>query len=89
MHVEGLAALAEPSDHVEDLAGRVVEHLRDRALAEIEPVIRALVHLHESLQPLDRAEHARYAAIAGRRVGVVRMAGEAELCGSGDRDDRG
>jgi hypothetical protein len=29
MHVEDLAALAEPADHIEYLAGRVVEHLRD------------------------------------------------------------
>ena len=59
----------------------------DRALAEIEPVIGALVHLHEALQPLDGAEHAGHAAVARRRVGVVRMAGEAHLGGGRDRHD--
>src|SRR3984893_2926506 len=87
MHVEDLAALAEPADHLEDLAGGVVEHLGDVALTEIEPVIGALVHLHEALQPLDGAEHAGDAAIAGRRVGVVRMAGKPHLGGGRDRDD--
>jgi len=37
MHIEYLAALAEPADHAEDLAGRIVEHLGDGVLAEIEP----------------------------------------------------
>jgi hypothetical protein len=52
MDVEDLAALAEPLDYVEDLARRVVEHLGDRALAEIEPVIGALVHRDKALQPV-------------------------------------
>ena len=59
----------------------------DRPLAEIQPVIRALVHRHEPLQPLDRAEHARHAAVAGRRVGIVRMAGEAHLGRVAHRND--
>jgi len=37
MHVEDLAALAEPADHREDLAGRVIEHLGDGTLAEMRP----------------------------------------------------
>jgi hypothetical protein len=45
----------KPADHREDLARRVVEHLGDGPLAEIEPVIGALVHLHEALQPFDGA----------------------------------
>ena len=54
----------------------IVEHLADRALAEIEAVIGAFAHQHEFLQALDRAENPRHAAIAGRRIGIVRMAGE-------------
>src|SRR5437764_7757182 len=88
MHIEDLAAPAEPADHVEDLAGRIVEHLGDRALAEIEPVIGALVHLHETLQAFDGTENARHAAVAGPRVGVVRMTGETNLRGGGGWDDR-
>src|SRR5262249_23177719 len=34
MHVEDLAPRAEPADYVEDLAGRVVEHLGHRTLTE-------------------------------------------------------
>jgi hypothetical protein len=45
------------------------------------------VHLHKALQPLDDAEHTGDAAIAGRRIGVVRVAGEAHLGGGCDRDD--
>ena len=45
------------------------------------------MHLHKALQLLDGAEHASDAAIAGRRVGVVRMAGEPHLGGGRDWDD--
>jgi len=48
----------------------------DRALAEIEPVIGASVHRDEALQGFDGAEHAGDAAVTGRRIGVVRVAGE-------------
>jgi hypothetical protein len=87
MHIEDLAALAEPADYHEDLAGGVVEHLGDRTLAEIEPVIGALVHLHEALEPLDGAEHPVHPAVARGRVGVVRMAGEPHLGGGRVRHD--
>jgi hypothetical protein len=39
------------------------------------------------LRPFDVAEDAGDAAIAGRRPGIVRMAGEADLVALGDRDD--
>ena len=84
--VEDLLALAEPADHVGDLVGRIVEHLADRSLAEVQPVIGALAHRHEFLQPLHRAEHAGDAAIAGRRVGVVRVTGEPDAVRLGDRN---
>src|SRR5207248_9243798 len=41
----------------------------------------------EALEPLDRAEHASDAAVAGRRVGIVRVAGEPHLGRGRDRDD--
>jgi hypothetical protein len=47
------------------------------------------VHRHEPLQPLDRAEHAGYATITGRRVRVLRMAREAYFRRGRDRHDRG
>jgi hypothetical protein len=84
---EDLTPRAEPADYVEDLARRVVEHLGDRTLAEIKPVIGALVHRHEALQPLDGAEDARDTAIAGRGVGIVRMARKTHLGGGRHRHD--
>ena len=43
--VEDLFATAEVTDDVEDFFARIVEHLGHRALAEVETVIRALVHV--------------------------------------------
>jgi hypothetical protein len=37
MDVEDLAALAEPLDYVEDLAGGLVEHLGDRTWQKLSP----------------------------------------------------
>jgi hypothetical protein len=45
------------------------------------------VHHDKALQPLDGAEHAGDATVAGRRVGVVRMAGESNLGSGRDGDD--
>jgi hypothetical protein len=45
------------------------------------------MHLYEALQPVDGAEHAGHAAVAGRRVGVVRVAGEPHLGRGCDRHD--
>ena len=42
-------------DHVVDLGCRIVQHLRHGTLAEIEPVIRALMHRHEAPQPVHRS----------------------------------
>jgi len=42
MHVENLLARAEITDHVVDFLARLVQHLRHRALAEVEPVVTAL-----------------------------------------------
>src|SRR5258708_6062639 len=51
VHAEVFAARAEVADHVEDLLPRLVELLRDRALAEIQAVVRAFLDRHELLQP--------------------------------------
>ena len=39
------SSAAEVADNVEYLLTRIVEHLGDRALAEVEPVVRTLVHV--------------------------------------------
>jgi hypothetical protein len=46
------------------------------------------MHQDEALEALDRPEYPHHAAPAGRRIGIVRMAGEAHLGGSRDRHDR-
>jgi hypothetical protein len=66
---------------------RVVEHLGGGALAEIEAVTGALVHLHEAFQPLHSPQYTGHTAIAGPRVGVVRMAGQTHFGGGRDRHD--
>src|SRR3546814_20078007 len=59
----------------------------DRADAEIEAVIGVLAHQDELLEAIDGAENAGDAAIAGRGVGVVRVAGEADLVAGRDGND--
>ena len=53
---EDLLARAEIADHVEDLFARLLELLRDGALAEIQAVVRALLDRHELLEAVGRAE---------------------------------
>jgi hypothetical protein len=79
MDIEQFAALAKPPDHVKDFACRILQHLADGTLAEIEPVIRAFVHRYKALEPVDRAEHARDTAITGGRVGILRVARQPHL----------
>src|SRR5262249_2451183 len=75
MDVEDFSALAEISNDIEDLFAGIFEHLRDRTLTEIQPVIFARNDLDESLQPGDIAEHGVNAAIAfiQRHSGIVRV----------------
>ena len=89
MHVEQFAALAEPADNIKDLAAGIVEHRRNRALAEVEAVIGAFVHQDEALEALDRPHYSRHAAPAGWRIGIMRMAGETYLGGGCYRNDCG
>src|SRR5215813_8751858 len=89
VHIEQLATLSKPADHIKDLAARVIEHRRDGALAEVEAVIGALVHHHKALEPIDGAEHARHPAPSGRRIWIVRMAGEPHPSRGRYRYDRG
>src|SRR5262249_21465748 len=89
MYVEQFAAFAEPADHTEDLSAGLIEHRRDRTLAEVEAVIGALMHRHKALEPIDRAEHTCHAAPSGRRIRIVRMTCEAHPGRGRYRYDRG
>jgi hypothetical protein len=89
MHVEQLAALPKPADHIEDLAAGFIEHRRDGALAEIEAVIGAVVHAHKALEALDRAEHTCDATPGRRCMRIVRMAREPYPRRGRYRHDRG
>ncbi|MOA03814.1 hypothetical protein D3C78_1233400 [compost metagenome] len=48
-------------------------------------MIGALAHLHEFLQPFDRAEYAGDAPVTRRCIGVMRMAGQAHAVAFGHR----
>ena len=65
------------------------QHLGDRALAEVQAVVRALGDPDEPLQAVDAAEHGLDAAkaLAARHARIVRMAGEADLVLLGHRHD--
>src|SRR5207302_10161858 len=79
MDVEDLFAGAEVTDYVIELLTRLVEHLGDGALAEIQPVIGAFFDGDEFLESVDRAKHAVDALVTLRRnAGVVRMASHAD-----------
>ena len=86
VHVEDLFAAAEVADDVEDLFARIVEHLGDRALAEVEAVVRTLVHVYELRQAGGRTQYTGDATKTRRRVRVVRVACNSDfvLCGDGD-----
>src|SRR5262249_3689702 len=89
MDVEDLLARAEEADDVEDLLARFLEHLRDGALTEVEPVIGILVDGDEPLQAVDRSEDGLDALIAAvaRHARILRMTGEPHLVLPGHRHD--
>ena len=62
---------AEVADHVEDLLARILQHLRDRALAEVQSVIRALPDGDELLQAVNacRARRRRPESLPGGTPG--------------------
>ena len=65
-----------------------MQHLRNRALTKVEPVIRAFLNADEFLQTLDGPEDADHALIAfGGHAGIVRVARHADLVLIGHRDD--
>ncbi len=51
--VEDLVARAEVTDDVEDLFSGIGEHFGDRALAEVEAVVGALLDRDEALQAIE------------------------------------
>src|SRR5262249_49809404 len=72
-----------------NLSAGLIEHRRDRTLAEVEAVIGALMHRHKALEPIDRDEHTCHAAPSGRRIRIVRMTCEAHPGRGRYRYDRG
>src|SRR5439155_10854416 len=79
--VEDLLAEPEVADHLEDLPAGVVQHLGDRALAEVQAVVGARVDVDEALQALDAPENRVDSPVTPvvRHAGVVRVAGQAHL----------
>src|SRR2546425_8657638 len=66
----------------------MLEHLRDRALAEIQSVVRACLDGNEFLEAINRAEDGIHTLIAGDggHARIMRMAGQSDfvLVGNGD-----
>ena len=86
--VEYLVSLTEVADYVVDLFSGIFEHFRYGALAEVEAVVRAFVHLDEFFEPFDCAHDASDPAIqAVANTGVLRVAGQLHFDRFGDRDD--
>jgi hypothetical protein len=56
MHIKDLLARAEIPDHIEDLLAGFLQHLRNRALAEIQAVIPTIDEVDKALQAVDRSE---------------------------------
>src|SRR5262245_21165751 len=76
MDVEDLFASAKVADDSEDFFPRFVQHLRHSALAEVQPVIRALFDGYELLETINGTEHGFHSpkTDATRHSGILRMA---------------
>src|ERR1051325_3252637 len=81
VNIEDLLPLPEIPNDVEDFLPRFGEHLADRPLAEIQPVIRTLRNRHKLLQPLHRPQHRIHSLPPRhRRHGrIIRVARYADL----------
>src|SRR5437867_11630645 len=78
MDHEDAAGRCELLDHRDHGLARLLEHLRDRALAEVEAVVAAVAESEELAQPVGRAHHVLDAVQAAHRIRrVMRMAREA------------
>ena len=88
MNIEDLFARAEVADDIEDFDARIREHLRDCALAEVEPMMGTFVDADKFLEPVDGAQNSGDALISfGRHTRIVRVAGHANLVFICHRDD--
>ena len=64
VHIEDLPPRAEIPDHLANFLPGVVKHLRDCALAKVQPMIGALRDGDESLQPIHGTQHADHSLVA-------------------------
>src|SRR5207302_3748624 len=85
VHVEYLLPRPEIADHLIDLLAGIGQHFRNCALAEVQPMIRALADADKLFDALHGAQNRVDALIAFRRnTGIVRVAGDADLVLVGD-----
>jgi len=89
VHIKDLLARAEMPDHIEDLLAGFLQHLRNRALAEIQAVIRTIDDVDKALQAIHRSEDRLDAPEPSsfRHTGILRMTGQPHLEFLGDRHD--
>ena len=75
MHIEDFSPAPEIPDHVVNLLARFLQHLGDRALTKIQPVVGTRRSLDEALQPIDGAQHRLDAAptLAFRHAWILGM----------------
>src|SRR5450631_1970043 len=86
VHVEDLLAEAKVSNDVEDLLPRIPQHFRNRSLAKVQTVIRALLDRYELLQTIHRSQYAHNALVTvGRHSRIVRVASNSDLVFGGYR----
>src|SRR5207245_5161489 len=57
MHVEDFLPAAKVADHVEDFLSRLLQHLRDSTLAEIQPMVGILFDRYEPFETVYRTEY--------------------------------
>src|SRR3954465_5149208 len=81
MHVEDLVARTEVADHVVDFFPRFGQHLADRALAEIEAVIRARTDADKPFEAVNVAEYRLNPSksFPTRHPGILRVTGHPHL----------
>src|ERR1035438_9144510 len=88
MHVEDLVARAEVSYDVEDFLPGILQHLRNRSLAEVQTVIRILLDRNELLQTIHSSQHPCHPLVTlGRHSRIVRVASNPDLVFRGYRYD--
>src|SRR5206468_2730062 len=88
MYVEDFPARAKVADDVVDLLSRLLEHLADGALAEVQPVIPARRNGDEALQAFNAAQYGLDASktLATRHARILRVARHPDLVFLGHRN---